>query len=99
MDKIEEYIHQEETLKAMVRSKSSRDRLERKMKESRKVDEEDQGRVKKFTGYNFIPLNAEISEEIWNFTYHQRYQVTLLRKMSVSIVISITREAITPMGA
>jgi hypothetical protein len=46
----------------MVRSKPSRDRSERKRKESRKVDEEDQGRVKKFTGYNFIPLNAEISE-------------------------------------
>jgi hypothetical protein len=41
MDKVEEYISREETLKAMASSWPSRDRSpERKRKESRKVDED-----------------------------------------------------------
>jgi hypothetical protein len=63
IDKVEEYISQEETLKAMASSRPSRDRSpERKRKESRKVDREDQTPVKKFKDYNFTPLNVEISE-------------------------------------
>jgi hypothetical protein len=63
MDKVDEYINQEETIKAMVSSRPSRDRsLERKRKEFRKVDREEQRPVKKFKDYNFTPLNAEILE-------------------------------------
>jgi len=63
MDKVEEYIHQEETLKPMAISRPSRDRsLGRKKKDFRKVEGEDQRQVKKFKDYNFTPLNAEISE-------------------------------------
>jgi hypothetical protein len=39
MDKVDEYIHQEETLKAMASSRPSRDRsLARKKKDSRKAE-------------------------------------------------------------
>jgi hypothetical protein len=49
MDKVEEYINQEETLKAMASSRLSRDRsLERKRKEFRKADGEKHRSVKKF---------------------------------------------------
>jgi hypothetical protein len=63
MDKVEEYINQEETLKAMASSRLSRDRsLERRRKEFRKADVEEHRSVKKFKDYNFTPLNAEILE-------------------------------------
>jgi hypothetical protein len=63
MDKVEEFINHEETLKAMAMSRPSRDRsLKRKRKEFRKVDGEEQRPVKKFKDYNFTPLNTEISE-------------------------------------
>jgi hypothetical protein len=63
MDKVEEYISQEETLKAMANLRPSWDRSpERKRKEFRKASGEDQRPVKKLKEYNFIPLNAEISE-------------------------------------
>jgi predicted GIY-YIG superfamily endonuclease len=63
MDKEEEYIHQEEALKAMDSSRPSRDRsLGRKKKDFRKAKGEDQRQVKKFKDYNFTPLNAEILE-------------------------------------
>jgi hypothetical protein len=62
MDKVEEYIHQEETLKTIASSRPSWDRsLERKRREFRKIDREDQRRVKTFTDYNLTPLNAEMS--------------------------------------
>jgi hypothetical protein len=63
MNKVEEYINQEETLKVMAYSRPSRDRSpERKRKEFRKADREWQRPVKKFKDYNFTPLNAKISE-------------------------------------
>jgi hypothetical protein len=42
MEKVDEYIHQEETLKVMASSRPSRERSpERKKREFRKVDKED----------------------------------------------------------
>jgi hypothetical protein len=63
MDKIEEFINQEETLKSMASSRPPRETApEKKRKEFRKADGEEQRQVKKFKDYNFTPLNAEISE-------------------------------------
>jgi hypothetical protein len=63
MDRVDEYINQEETLKAMTNSRLPQvTALEKKMKELRKANEEEQRQVKKFKNYNFTPLNAEISE-------------------------------------
>jgi hypothetical protein len=63
MDKVEEFINQEETLKSMASSRLPRETApEKKMKEFRKADGEEQRHVKKFKDYNFTPLNAEISE-------------------------------------
>jgi hypothetical protein len=63
MDKIEEFINQEETLKSMASSRPPRETgPEKKRKEFRKADGEEQRQVKKFKDYNFTPLNAEISE-------------------------------------
>jgi hypothetical protein len=63
MDKIEEFINQEETLKSMASSRPPRETApEKKMKEFRKAIGEEQRQVKKFKDYNFTPLNAEISE-------------------------------------
>jgi hypothetical protein len=63
MDKVEEFINQEETLKSMASSRLPRETApEKKRKEFRKVDREEQRQVKKFKDYNFTPLNAEISE-------------------------------------
>jgi len=63
MVKVEEYINEEEMLKAMDISRPSRDRSpERKRKEFRKADEEEQRLVKKFKYYNFTPLNTKISD-------------------------------------
>jgi len=62
MDKVKEYINQEETLKAMASSRPSLRSPERKRKEFRKANREGQRLVKKFKDYNFTPLNVEISE-------------------------------------
>jgi hypothetical protein len=63
MDKVEEFINQEETLKAMASSRLPQETApEKKRKEFRKFDREEQRLVKKFKDYNFTPLNAEISE-------------------------------------
>jgi hypothetical protein len=63
MDKVEEFINQEETLKSMASSRLPREIApEKKRKEFRKADGEEQRQVKKFKDYNFTPLNAEISE-------------------------------------
>jgi len=63
MDKVEEYIHYEETLKAMASSRPSRDRSPgRKKKDFRKAEGEDSRQEKKFKDYNFTHLNAEILE-------------------------------------
>jgi hypothetical protein len=63
MDKVEEFINQEETLKSMASSRLPRETApEKKRKEFRKADWEEQRQVKKFKDYNFTPLNAEISE-------------------------------------
>jgi hypothetical protein len=63
MDRVEEFINQEETLKSMASSRLPRETaLEKKRKEFRKADGEEQSQVKKFKDYNFTPLNAEISE-------------------------------------
>jgi hypothetical protein len=63
MVKVDEYINEEEMLKAMAISRPSRDRSsERKRKEFRKADEEEQRLVKKFKYYNFTPLNTKISD-------------------------------------
>jgi hypothetical protein len=63
MDKVDEFINQEETLKAMTSSGLPRETaLEKKRKELRKADGEEQRQVKNFKDYNFTPLNAEISE-------------------------------------
>jgi hypothetical protein len=63
MDKVEEYIHQEEMLKAMASSRPSWDKSPgRTKKDFMKDEEEDERKVKKFKDYNFMPLNAEISE-------------------------------------
>jgi hypothetical protein len=60
--KLEEFINQEETLKAMASSRLPRETvLEKKRKEFRKADGEEQRPVKKFKDYNFTPLNAGIS--------------------------------------
>jgi len=63
MDKVEEFINQEETLKSMASSRLAREIApKRKRKEFRKADGEEQRSVKKFKEYNFTPLNAGISE-------------------------------------
>jgi hypothetical protein len=64
MDKVEEFINQEETLKAMASSRLPQGTTpEKKMNEFRKVDREEERPVKKkFKDYNFTPLNAKISE-------------------------------------
>ncbi|XP_062149502.1 uncharacterized protein LOC133858081 [Alnus glutinosa] len=63
MDKVEEFINQEETLKSMASSRLPRETApEKKRKELKKADWEEQRQVKKFKDYNFTPLNAEISE-------------------------------------
>jgi hypothetical protein len=74
MDKIEEYIHQEETLKAMDSSRPSCDRSPgRKKKDFRKAEGEDQRQVRKFKDYNFTPLNAEISEVLMEIKRDPEY--------------------------
>lgn len=63
MDKVEEFINQEETLKAMTSSRLPQETTpEKKSTEFRKADGEEQRQVKKFKDYNFTPLNAEILE-------------------------------------
>jgi len=63
MDKVEEFINQEETLKSMASSRLPRETApEKKRKEFRKTDGEEQRQVKKFKDYNFTPFNAERSE-------------------------------------
>jgi ubiquinone/menaquinone biosynthesis C-methylase UbiE len=76
MDKVEEFINQEETLKDMVNSRLSQETtLEKKRKEFRKANGEEQRPVKKFKDYNFTPLNAGISEVLMEIErdpeYHQ----------------------------
>jgi len=63
MDKVEEFINQEEMLKSMDSSRLPRETApKKKRKEFRKAYGEEQRLVKKFKDYNFTPLNAEISE-------------------------------------
>jgi hypothetical protein len=63
MDKVEEFINQEETLKAMASSRLPQETApKKKRKEFKKPDREEQRLVKKFKDYNFTPLNAEILE-------------------------------------
>jgi hypothetical protein len=74
MDKVEEYIHQEETLKAMANSRPSQDRSpNRKGWEFRKDEREDQRWVRKFTDYNFTPLNAKISEVLMEIKRYSEF--------------------------
>jgi len=61
MDKVEELINQEETLKAMASSRLPRETApKKKMKEFKKADGEEQRPIKKFKDYNFTPLNVGI---------------------------------------
>jgi hypothetical protein len=63
IDKLEECINEEETLKVMASSRLPRETApEKKMKEFRKANGEVQRPVKKFKDYNFTSLNAGISE-------------------------------------
>jgi len=63
MDRVEEFINQEEMLKSMASSRLPRETApEKKRKEFIKADGEEQRQVKKFKDYNFTPLNAKISE-------------------------------------
>jgi hypothetical protein len=60
MDKVEEFINQEETHKAMISSRRTQEiALE---KEFKKASKEYQKPVKKFQDYNFTPLNIKVAE-------------------------------------
>jgi hypothetical protein len=105
-NKVEEYIHHEEMLKAMTSSRPSWDRSpERKMREFRKSDKKDQ-RWEKISQITTLRLwmqryqkSSWKSREIQRFASHRRYQATLHIRMRASIAISMSREAITLRGA
>jgi superfamily I DNA and/or RNA helicase len=63
MDKVEEFINQEETLKAMVSSRQPQETaLEKKKKKFKKTDIDELKSVKKFQDYNFTPLSTRAAE-------------------------------------
>jgi hypothetical protein len=63
MDKVEEFIHREKTLKAMVRSRLPKEIAPKKKRnEFKKADREEQRPAKNLKDYDFMPLNDEISE-------------------------------------
>jgi hypothetical protein len=61
MDKVEEFINQEETLKTMISSRRPQETTMEK-KEFKKGSKEEQKRVKKVQDYNFTPLNTRAAE-------------------------------------
>jgi hypothetical protein len=75
MDKVEQFINQEETLKAMASSRLPQETTpKKKMKEFKKDDREEQRPVKKFRDYNFRPLNAETSEVLMEIKRDPAFQ-------------------------
>jgi hypothetical protein len=75
MDKVEEYIHQEKTLKVMASSRPSQDRSPgRKNKGFRKAIGEDQRQIRKLKDYNFTPLNVEITEVLMEIKRDLEYR-------------------------
>ena len=62
LDKVAEFINEEETLKAMRSAQKLPKKLkDKKRKESRKMDKPKPFK-KKFNNYDFAPFNANISE-------------------------------------
>jgi hypothetical protein len=75
MDQVEEFINQEETLKAMASSRQYRETApKKKRKEFRKADGEEQSLVKKFQDYNFTPLNAWKLEVLMEIKRDPKYR-------------------------
>lgn len=62
MDKVEEFINQEETLKVMISSRRPQETTLEKEEEFKKASKEEQKQVKNFQDYNFTPLNTRASE-------------------------------------
>jgi hypothetical protein len=73
MDKVEEFINKEETLKEMVSSRRPQE-IALEKKDFKKAGKEEPKPVKKFQDYNFTPLNtkaAEVLMEIKNPKFHR----------------------------
>ena len=63
LDKVEEFINEEETLKAMKAArKSYRKPEEKNRKEFRRAEDELKANKKRFNDFDFTPLNANIFE-------------------------------------
>jgi hypothetical protein len=65
VDRVEEFINQEETLKAMISSRKPQEVALEKKKELKKAGKEEQKPVKKFAEYNFTSLNTRATEVSW----------------------------------
>jgi hypothetical protein len=62
MDKVEEFINQEETLKAMISVRRPQESAPEKKKEAKKAGKEELTPVKRFADYNFTSINARAVE-------------------------------------
>jgi hypothetical protein len=80
MDKVEKFINQEETLKAIASSRLPREIApKKKSKEFKKADGEEQRPVKKFKDYDVTPLNARISEVFMEIKRYSKFHRSLNR--------------------
>jgi hypothetical protein len=64
MDKVEEFINQEETLKAMISARKPQESALDKKKEAKKAGKEELNPVKRFADYNFTPINVRVADVI-----------------------------------
>jgi hypothetical protein len=62
MDKVEEFINQEKTLKAMISIRKPQEPAPEKKKEPKKAGKEGPKPVKRFSDYNFTPINVRVAE-------------------------------------
>lgn len=75
MDKVEEFINEEETLKAMKASrKLRRNPEERKRKEHIRLEDESKCLRERFNDFDFTPLNVGISEVLMEIKKDSEYQ-------------------------
>lgn len=62
IDRVDEFINQEETLTAMISARRPQEPTPKKKKEPKKIGMPEPKPVKKFADFNFTPINARATE-------------------------------------
>lgn len=74
MDKVEEFINEEETLKAMKAARKSHGKSEEKKRnEFKRIEDEPRTTKMRFNDYDFIPLDASISKVLMKIKKYPKF--------------------------